>query len=119
MDLEVTPCELCEIVTYVRDILHYPIPNKYCFVGNQLQLDIVSVMEKLYNQLFEKLNMTRTLAPQSLLGNSINRFLECTMLIIGNQLFTKQQVYKTSVFAKKLKYKVFKMPTTFFQCHSN
>ncbi|XP_060850700.1 uncharacterized protein LOC132929389 [Rhopalosiphum padi] len=113
LDLEVTPNELCEFMSYMRDILHYPIPNKHCVVGDQLQQDIVLVMEKLLNQLLEKLGMVRSLVAQSLLGMSINKYLECVLLIIGNQTFMKQQIEKSLMFAETLKYKVHRMPRNF------
>lgn len=113
MDLEVTPNELCELMSYMRDILHYPIPNKNCVVGDQLQQDIVLVMEKLLNQLLEKLGFVHSLVAQSLLGMSINKYLECTLLIIGNQMFVKHQIDKTMMFADILKYKVYRIPRNF------
>jgi len=111
--LEVTPNELCEFMSYMRDILHYPIPNKNCVVGDQLQQDIVLVMEKLLNQLLEKLGTIRALVAQSLLGMSINKYLECILLIIGNQTFMKQQIDKSLMFAETLKYKVHRVPRNF------
>ncbi|CAI6344719.1 unnamed protein product [Macrosiphum euphorbiae] len=113
LDLEVTPNELCELVSYMRDILHYPIPNKNCVVGDQLQQDIVLVMEKLLNQLLEKLGFVHSLVAQSLLGMSINKYLECTLLIIGNQMFVKHQIDRTMMFADTLKYKVHRIPRNF------
>ncbi|CAI6360720.1 unnamed protein product [Macrosiphum euphorbiae] len=113
LDLEVTPNELCEFMSYMRDILHYPIPNKNCVVGDQLQQDIVLVMEKLLNQLLEKLGKIRSLAAQSLLGMSINKYLECTLLILGNQTFMKQQIDQTSMFAETLRCRVHRIPRNF------
>lgn len=113
MDLEVTPNELCEFTTYMREILHYPIPNKNCIVGYQLQQDLTRVMEKLLNQLLEKLGKTKFLVSQSLIGTTINIFLECTMLITRNQVFMKEQVDKTVIFATMLKSKVRQMPKNF------
>jgi len=98
---------------YMRDILHYPIPNKNCVVGDQLQQDIVLVMEKLLNQLLEKLGKIRSLAAQSLLGMSINKYLECTLLIFGNQTFMKHQIDKTLMFAETLKCRVRRIPRNF------
>ncbi|CAI6368371.1 unnamed protein product [Macrosiphum euphorbiae] len=113
LDLEVTPNELCEFMSYMQNILHYPIPNKNCVVGDQLQQEIVLVMEKLLNQLLEKLGKIRSLAAQSLLGMSINKYLECTLLILGNQTFMKQQIDKTSMFAETLKCRVHRIPRNF------
>lgn len=110
--MEVTPNELCEIMTYMRDILHYPIPNRNCVVGDQLQQDIVLVMEKCLNQLLEKLNASR-LITQSLLSSSINKYLECTLLITGNQIFMKHQYERTLSFAETLKHKIQRMPKQF------
>lgn len=97
----------------MRDILHYPIPNKNCIAGDQLQENIVIVMEKCLNHLIEKLRLTKILISQSLLGTSINRFIECTMLITSNQMFMKNQFDRTQVLAEMLKYKVNHMPRNF------
>lgn len=97
----------------MRDILHYPIPNKHCIVGDQIQEDIVTVMEKCLHHLLEKLKVTKTLISQSLLGTSINKFMECTMLITSNQIFMKNQFDRTQVLAETLKYKVNHMPRNF------
>jgi len=113
LDLEVTPNELCEFITYMKDILNYPIPNKNCIVGNELQQDIVLVMEKCLNQLLEKLGAVKFLVAQSLLGTSINKYLECTLLITGNQMFMRDQYEKTLVFGKTLMYQVQQMPKVF------
>lgn len=109
MDLEVTDSELCELTTYMYDILHYPIPNKNCLDDDQLQLDIVFIMEKSLNQLLEKLHANRVLVSLSLLGTSINKYLECSILIMGNEMFTSQQINKIRFFADTLKYKIYCM----------
>ncbi|XP_026814009.1 uncharacterized protein LOC113554387 [Rhopalosiphum maidis] len=113
LDLEVTPNELCEFMSYMRDILHYPIPNKNCVVDDQLQQDIVLVMGKLLIQLLEKLSITHYLVAQSLVGMSINKYLESILLIIGNQTFTQLQIDTTLMFAETLKYKVYRIPKHF------
>lgn len=111
--MEITPNELCEFITYMRDILHYPIPNKNCVVGDELQQDIVLIMEKFSAQLIEKLYATRYLVSHSLLGTSVNKYLECTLLISGNQIFMKNQIDKIIFFANKLKLLVHHMPKNF------
>lgn len=108
-----TPTELCEYTTYMRDILHYPIPNKNCVVGDQLQQDIACVLEKLLNQLLEKLGAIKFLVAQSITGTTINKFLECTLLITSNQVFMREQVDKSIIFAKMLKDKVRQMQKNF------
>lgn len=97
----------------MRDILHYPIPNKNCVVGDQLQQDIILIMEKSLNQLLEKLYETKYLIAHSLIGTSINKYLECTLLIIGNQIFMKHQIDRIVFFTEKLKNVVHKMPKNF------
>lgn len=97
----------------MQDILHYPIPNKHCVAGDQLQKTIASIMEKLLSQLLEKLDTVKILVGHSLIGASINKFLECTILILGNQTFMKEQVDKTSDLAKKLKNHIRRMPKNF------
>ncbi|VVC24999.1 Hypothetical protein CINCED_3A013762 [Cinara cedri] len=113
LDLEVTPVELCELITYMRDILHYPIPNKNCVVGDQIQKDIVLIMDKILDHLMEKLSATRYLVSNSLLGSSINKYMECTFLIAGNQIFMKDQVEKILLFRQIIEYKVNHMPRNF------
>lgn len=97
----------------MKDILNYPIPNKNCVVGDELQQDIVLVMEKCLNQLLEKLGAVKFLVAQSLLGTSINKYLECTLLITGNQIFMKDQYEKIMRFDKMLKYQVKRIPQIF------
>lgn len=113
MDLEVTQNELCEFISYMLEILHYPIPNKNCIVGDKLQQDIVLVMEKCLNQLFEKLDTVMVLDPQSLLGTSINKYLECCLLITENQIFMKDQYDKTIIYSQTLKQKIRQMYKNF------
>lgn len=105
------PNELCEFMTYMRDILNYPIPNNNCVVGDKLQQDIIVVMEKFLNQLMEKLRATKSLVAHSLLGTSINKYLECILLITKNPMFSEYQVRKSEMFASTLKYKVHGMPS--------
>ncbi|XP_050419786.1 uncharacterized protein LOC126832834 [Adelges cooleyi] len=105
-DLEVTSTELCEHLSYMRDILHYPVPNKNCVVGDELQRDIVHVMEKILHLLVVTLRAMKTLNGHSLAGTSINKYLECCMLISGNSTFMADQVEKITVFSKLLKNKV-------------
>lgn len=97
-------------MTYMQDILHYPIPNKNCIAGDKLQQVIVVVMEKFLNQLIEKLRATKLLVAHSLLGTSINKYLECILLITKNPMFSENQVNKSEIFANTLKYKVYGMP---------
>lgn len=97
----------------MRDILHFPIPNKNCVVGDQLQRDIVLIMEKSLNQLMEKLAVTKYLVANSLLGTSIKKYIECSFLIIGNQIFMKHQVEQILYFSDILKHKVNHMPRNF------
>lgn len=97
----------------MREILHYPIPNKNCVVGDQLQNDIVLTMGKSLNQLKEKLGATRYLVSNSLLGTCINKYMECTFLIKGNQIFMKHQVEQILYFSETLKCIVNRMPRNF------
>lgn len=98
----------------MRDILHYPIPNKNCVADDKLQQYIVLVMEKSLNLLLENLHSTGQLFAQSLLGTSINKYLECTMLIANNQTFMEEQIDQTLAFASKLKNRVQQMPRNFY-----
>lgn len=113
MDLEVTQIELCEFLTYMIGILHYPIPNKNCIVGDKLQQDIVLVMEKCLNQLFEKIDIVNIVPTQSLLCTSINKYFECCVLITGNQIFMKDQYDKTMNYSQALKQKIRQMSKHF------
>lgn len=113
LDLIVTPSELYEFIIYMRDILHYPIPNKNIIAGNQLQQNIVLVMEKCLNQLQKQLITANSFADQRSLMPSVNKYLECTLLITKNQLFTKEQYEKTLYFSEILKHKVQQMQKNF------
>lgn len=107
--MDVTDNELCEFINYMFVILHYPMPNDNCVVGDELQQDIILVMEKFMNQLLEKLGAIEYFSAHSLLGASINKYLECALLIEGNQFFVKKQVEKTTNLAETLRYKVKQM----------
>lgn len=87
-------------------MLHYPIPNKHCGVGVQLQQDIVLVMEKALYHLQRKLNASNSFASLRLLRSSVNGFLECTLLITKSHVFMKDQCEKILIFAETLKYSV-------------
>lgn len=107
LDSEVTHNELYEIIIQIRNMLHYPIPNKHCAVGDELQQDIVLVMGKLFYHLQSKLNASYSLAGLNLVRSSVNRFLECTSLLITkNQMFYKEQFDQILIFDKNLKYNV-------------
>jgi len=70
-------------------------------------------MEKCLKLLLEKLNATKYLTAYSLLGASINKYLECILLIFGNQIFMKEQIDKTVIFDRTLKHKVHQMRKNF------
>lgn len=97
----------------MKDILHYPLPNKNIIAGSQLQQNIVLVMEKCLDQLQKQLNNANSYAAQRSLTPSVNKYLECTLLITKNQLFTKEQYEKTLYFSKILKCKVQQMQKNF------
>jgi len=70
-------------------------------------------MEKFLNLLLEKLNGVRCLIAPSLLENSINKYLECSILVTSNQMFVEEQIDKMKTFSKTLKFKVKKMLKNF------
>lgn len=82
-------------------------------VDDQLQQDIVLIMEKSLIQLIEKLYITKYLVANSLLGTSVNKYLECTMLISANQIFMSHQISRIVFFSEKLKNVVHQMPKNF------
>lgn len=90
----------------MEHILYFPIPNKNCTDGHQIQQGIVLVMEKLFYQLIAKLGTIKSGVANSLIGSSVNKYLECTILITKNQIFMRNQIEKTLYFARTLKYKV-------------
>lgn len=94
----------------MQDILNYPIPNGNCLVGDELQQDIVNVMEKSFNQLLEKLNVSRSPYSSSLLGTSINIYLKCVLQITENRAFMKHQVNQIAMFNETLKCKIYQIP---------
>lgn len=108
LDLKVTLIKLCEFLTYMQDILHYPIPNNNCVDNDQLQQDIILVMEMCLNQLLEKCEISFMISERVLI-RSINKYFECTLLITKNQIFMKDQYDKTLSFIKTLKLKVLQM----------
>ncbi|XP_050537935.1 uncharacterized protein LOC126903641 [Daktulosphaira vitifoliae] len=112
-DLDVSATEMSDHLLYMRDILHYPIPNKNCVVGEEIQEDIILVMEKMLNCLLETLRFTKTLISQSLTGTSINKYLECCLLISSNATFKGSQVEKINFFSKSLKTKVLQTQRNF------
>ncbi|VVC25004.1 Hypothetical protein CINCED_3A025581 [Cinara cedri] len=113
LDLEVTPNELNETMTYMKDVLHYPLPNKNCVVDDQLQLNIVLIMEKSFGQLIEKFDAARYSVANTLLGASINNFFECIYLITGNKMFMKHQTDKLLFLCDLLKYTIYQNPKKF------
>lgn len=100
-------------MTYMEDILHYPIPNKHCVVGHQLQDDIYNVMEKCLIVLLKKIDETEFIQALSFLGKSIKKYMECVILITGNQTFMRYHVEMMSVNGDILKDKVRKMHRDF------
>lgn len=111
--MEATLNELNEIMTYMNDILHYPLPNENCVVDDQLQQDILLIMEKSLHQLIEKLGASRYFYTKSILGKTINKSLECIYLITGNKVFIKCQIDKILFFVELLKYNVYIMSRNF------
>jgi len=105
MDLEVTPIKLCEYITYIQDILVCPIPNNYCITGDRIQKDIMIIMKKSLYQILDKLSENKRFLINSLLGTSINKYLNCTSIISKNLAFTNDQVEETIIFAEMLKNK--------------
>lgn len=100
-------------MTYMRNILHYPIPNKNCVVDEQLQRDIINIMDKYLNHLIKMLDKVRFLAANSKLGNIINKYLECILLINGNQTFINHHINLLCIFEEVLKNKVLNMHRDF------
>lgn len=104
---------MSKYIKYMRMILHYPIPNKNCVVDEQLQKDIITVMDKYLNHLMKILDTVRFLSAESQLGNVINKYLECILLINGNQTFKDHQIDLLSIFEDVLKNKVLRMQRDF------
>lgn len=98
--------ELCDIISYMRDILQYPIPNRNCVADDELQQDIVLIMEKSLNHILGKLGTKKVLVARSLFGSTMNKYLECSTLIIDNVMFTKQQIDKILIFVETLRFRV-------------
>lgn len=90
----------------MQDILQYPLPNRFCVIGNDLQDHIIFIMEELFSVLLKKLSETKFVLTHSLLGRIIKNFLECTLLINGNELFMRRHVDKVTLLSKMLKRKV-------------
>jgi len=105
---------MSKYIKYMRIILHYPIPNKNCVIDDQLQKDIITVMDKYLNHLMKILDTVRFLSAESQLGNIINKYLECILLIKGNQTFKDHQIDLLSLFEDVLKNKVLRMQRDFY-----
>lgn len=105
--------QLNEFILTMRELLELPIPNKHCVDNVDLQDDLVLVMRKCLYQLLKELGATKFLVSASFLGTSINKYLECVAMIVSNQLFMKDQVDSTVLYAETLKEKVMTMPRDF------
>lgn len=114
LDLDVDLDNMSKYMQYIRMILHYPIPNKNCVVDEQLQKDIITVMDKYLNHLMKILSTARFLSAESQLGNIINKYLECILLINGNQTFKDHQIDLLCIFEDVLKNKVLLMRRDFY-----
>lgn len=90
----------------MRQILHFPIPNKNCIDNEQIQQNIVFVMGKLFYQLIDKLDAIKYLITNTQLASSINKYMECATLITENQIFMKYQIEEILYFSNTLMYKV-------------
>ncbi|XP_025198147.1 uncharacterized protein LOC112596601 [Melanaphis sacchari] len=104
---------MSKFITYMRKILHYPIPNKNCVIDEQLQQDIITVMDKFMDHLMKKLDTVEFLAAKSQLGVIINKYLECISLINGNQTFIDHHINLLYIFDDVLKNKVLNMHRDF------
>ncbi|XP_060860226.1 uncharacterized protein LOC132937426 [Metopolophium dirhodum] len=113
LDLDVDLDNMSKYMQYMRMILHYPIPNKNCVIDEQLQKDIITIMDKYLNQLMKILGTVGFLTAESQLGNIINKYLECILLINGNQTFKDHQIDLLCFFEDVLKNKVLHMRRDF------
>lgn len=83
---------MADVITYMHDILEYPLPNTNCVVGECLQDDIIIIMQN-YSRLLRKMFRKFEFATHiSILGTSINKFLECCILISKNVVSEKKYV---------------------------
>ncbi|XP_060845411.1 uncharacterized protein LOC132924993 [Rhopalosiphum padi] len=105
--------DMSKFITYMRKILHYPIPNKNCVIDEQLQQDIITIIDKYMNHLMKILDTVEFLAAKSRLGIIINKYLECISLINGNQTFTDHHINLLCIFEEVLKNKVLNMHRDF------
>lgn len=113
LDCKVDLDNMSKYITYMRKILHYPIPNKNCVINEQLQQDIIDIMDKYMNHLMKILDTVDFLAAKSKLGVIINKYLECISLINGNQTFTNHHINLLCIFEEVLKNKVLNMHRDF------
>lgn len=114
LDGDISSMQLTEYILTVRELLELPIPNKHCVNNVELQNDLVLLMRKCLYQLLRELGATKYLVSASFLGTSINKYLECTLMIIANQLFMKDHIESTVMYAETLKEKVLMMDRDFY-----
>ncbi|XP_026820265.1 uncharacterized protein LOC113558877 [Rhopalosiphum maidis] len=113
LDSNVDLDDMSKFITYMRKILHYPIPNKNCVIDEQLQQDIITIIDKYMNHLMKILDTVEFLAAKSRLGIIINKYLECISLINGNQTFADHHINLLCIFEEVLKNKVLNMHRDF------
>lgn len=85
--------KIAEMLSMLEYILFMPIPNRNCIdPGDQLTANITDLMIKFASDIMRRLHEVDILISNSMLGTVLNKYMRCSYLIIGNQLFLKDQI---------------------------
>jgi hypothetical protein len=94
--------QLFNIITYMQDILQYPIPNRNCMTGEVLLNEIVIFMEYFILEINTQLFAIKFINPESVLVTIIKKYFECIFLILENQVFMGKHIKKVKFLKKML-----------------
>lgn len=110
-----TETKIGEILTFLEDSLYMPIPNRNCIEsGDQLTGNIIELMLKIANCLINKLREVNVLMSRSVLGTVLNKYMRCTYLIVGNQLFLRNHIMDIELYKYFIVYQVKKTRRDFY-----
>lgn len=105
--------EYLKHIDFMKNALVYPIPNKNCCDDFELQDDMLLVMSKLLDVLLDRLYVMRFIKIESDVGMTIQGYLDCSSLIINNDIFTKKHIDDMIELVKKLMEKLKDIPKDF------
>lgn len=110
-----TEVKIAEILSILEYLLFVPIPNRNCIEpGDQLTANITELMQKIANDIMKRLHEVSILISSSMLGTVLNKYMRCTYLIMGNQLFLKDQIMDIEISKYKIERKVSRTRRNFY-----